>query len=168
MFYLASILGVFTLGVLIASGGQGSFQVFKEPVIYVIALALWMKTQGIDIPPLLVQPISLLESATVPLVLLGLGMQLAHVRPTQLKLPLLAAVLRMGGGLIAGGFCVMVFPMDELARKVVLLISIMPSAVISSMVAGKYNADSELVSSTIFISTLLALVVIPATLWAIG
>jgi len=168
MFYLASIVGVFTLGLLIVSSGRGSFQIFQEPVVYAIVLGLYMNFESVDLPPILVQPIALLESATIPMVLLVLGMQLARVRLTQLKWPLIAVCFRFTGGILAGLACVSVFGLEGLPRKVVLLEAVMPSAVINALLAEKYQADADLVASAVLLSTVIGIGLIPLALYLIG
>ena len=168
MFYLASLLGIFTIGLLIASGGKGAFQVFREPVLYSIACALFMNLQGVPIPEILIQPLGLLESAAIPMVLLVLGMQLSRVKIQQWKLPMIAVSLRLGGGLLAAFVCIWGFGLTDLVRKVVLLEAVMPSAIMTALVAEKYKTDSELVASAVVLSTLISIVVIPLTLYLNG
>ncbi|QPJ62972.1 MAG: AEC family transporter [Candidatus Nitronauta litoralis] len=167
VFYLASLLGIFTLGSLIVAEKKGFFQLFKEPVIYAIAIAMWMNLGEVDVPEILIQPLSLLESATIPIVLLVLGMQLSRVKIRQWKLPLLAGIFRLGGGLLAAVLCIWLFKLEGLPQKVVLLEAVMPSAVIGALVAEKYQADPELVASTVALSTFASIFIIPLVLYYI-
>ncbi len=167
VFYLASLLGIFTLGSLIVAEKKGFLQLFKEPVVYAIALALWMNLGEVDVPEVLIHPLSLLESATIPMVLLVLGMQLSRVKIRQWKLPMLAGMFRLGGGIIAALLCIWVFQLEGLPKKVVLLEAVMPSAVIGALVAEKYQADPELVASTVALTTFASIFIIPLTLFYI-
>lgn len=165
MFYLASLLGLFTLGLLVASGGQGSLTIFRQPVVYVMGLALWMNHQEWPLPPVLETPVALLESATIPMVLLILGMQLVQTRPAQLNWSLLAVGFRFAGGFLAGWGCVWFFGLDGLARKVVMLESVMPTAAMAFLIAQNYQADVEVVASALMLSTLMALGILPVLLY---
>ncbi len=167
VFYLASLLGIFTLGSLIVAEKKGYLQLFKEPVIYAIAIALWMNLAEVTVHEELIHPLSLLESATIPMVLLVLGMQLSRVKIRQWKLPMLAVMFRLGGGIIAAFICISLFQLEGLAQKVVWLEAVMPSAVISALVAEKYQADPELVASTVALSTCVSIVIIPLVLFYI-
>jgi predicted permease len=170
MFYLTAFLGIFTLGLIIVSGGKekGYLKIFREPVVYVVLFALLFNVGEIEVPQFINKSAHHLAQATIPMVLLALGMQLAQVKITGLKLSFIAVAIRFVGGAVTGIFCVWLFQLEGLAYKVVILESVMPCAVITSLVAEKYRAQPEIVASTILISTLLSIIVIPCTLILLG
>jgi predicted permease len=170
MFYLTAFLGIFTLGLIIVSGGKekGYLKIFREPVVYVVLLALLFNVGEVEVPEFVNQSAHLLAQATIPMVLLALGVQLAQVKVTELKLSFIAVAIRFIGGALAGVFCVWLFQLEGLAYKVVILESVMPCAVITSLVAEKYRAQPDIVASTILISTLLSIIIIPCTLILLG
>ena len=53
-------------------------------------------------------------------------------------------------------------------RKVLLLASIMPAAVINVIIAQRYSTDPALVASAVALGTLVSLVAIPAMLYFAG
>lgn len=166
MFYLTAFLGIFTLGLIIVSGGKekGYFKIFQEPVVYVVLFALLFNVGNVEVPEFINGSAHLLAQATIPMVLLALGIQLAQVKITELKLTFIAVAIRFAGGALTGIFCVWLFQLEGLAYKVVILESVMPCAVITSLVSQKYRAQPEIVASTILISTLLSIIIIPCTL----
>jgi len=170
MFYLTAFLGIFTLGLIIVSGGKekGYFKIFREPVVYVVLFALLFNVGEVEVPEFINRSAHLLAQATIPMVLLALGIQLAQVKVTELKLSFIAVAIRLVGGALTGFFCVWLFRLEGLAYKVVILESVMPCAVITSLVAEKYRAQPEIVASTILISTILSIIVIPCTLILLG
>lgn len=168
MFFLASFIGVFTLGLFVVSAGNGWQQILREPIVYVVILALIVNGTHTPVPGFLHEPVRLLAGANIPMVLLILGVHLAQVKVTELRWTWLVVGFRFAGGLLAGVLCVTLLPLDELAHKVVLLECIMPCAAINILVSGKYNANPDLVASSIFVSTLMALVLIPGALLALG
>lgn len=170
MFYLTAFLGIFTLGLIIVSGGKekGYFKIFREPVVYVVLFALLFNVGKVEVPEFINGSAHLLAQATIPMVLLALGIQLAQVKITELKLSFIAVAIRFVGGALAGIFCVWLFQLEGLAYKVVILEAVMPCAVITSLVAEKYRAQPEVVASTILISTLLSIIIIPCTLILLG
>lgn len=170
MFYLTAFIGIFTLGLIIVSGGKekGYYQIFREPVVYVVFFALLFNFGEVEVPEFVNQSAHLLSQATIPMVLLALGIQLAQVKITELKLTFIAVAIRFVGGALAGVFCVWLFQLEGLAYKVVILESVMPCAVITSLVAEKYRAQPEIVASTILISTLLSIIIIPCVLILLG
>ncbi len=169
MFYFTTFIGIFTVGLVIVSGaGNGARQVFKESVFWVLILAFLIRWTGIVLPELIMNPINLLSQATVPIVLLVLGMQLAHVEITDMRLTLFAVSFRIIGGLIAALFCVWIFQLEGLPLKVVILVAIMPSAIINFLVTQKYQANPRVVASTILVSTLVSIIIIPLALLILG
>ncbi len=170
MFYLTAFVGIFTLGLIIVSGGKekGYFQIFREPVVYVVIVALLCNAGEVEVPEFINGSAHLLAQATIPMVLLALGIQLAQVKVTELKLSFIAVAIRFVGGALTGVFCVWLFQLEGLAYKVVVLESVMPCAVITSLVAEKYRAQPEIVASTILISTVISIIVIPCTLIFLG
>ena len=170
IFYLTAFLGIFTLGLIIVSGGQekGYFKIFREPVVYIVLIALLFNVGKFEVPELINGSAHMLAQATIPMVLLALGIQLAQVKVTELKLSLIAVAIRFVGGALTGIFCVWLFQLEGLAYKVVILESVMPCAVITSLVAEKYRAQPEIVASTILISTILSIIIIPITLILLG
>ena len=170
IFYLTAFLGIFTLGLIIVSGGQekGYFKIFREPVVYVVLIALLLNVGKFEVPEFINGSAHMLAQATIPMVLLALGIQLAQVKVTELKLSLIAVAIRFVGGALTGIFCVWLFQLEGLAYKVVILESVMPCAVITSLVAEKYRAQPEIVASTILISTILSIIIIPITLILLG
>ncbi len=164
MFYLAALLGAFTIGILIVSVKDASTGLLKEPVLYVLALGIGLKFHSIELPELVMAPLKMLGSATVLRVLIATGMQLSQVRLTEIRLPLIATFCRIGGGLLVGLACVYFLKLEGLPRVVVLFNSIMPSAVISFLIAQKYDKDGGLVASTVLLSTLVSIFLIPITL----
>jgi hypothetical protein len=53
---------------------------------------------------------------------------------------------------------------EGLDRKVLLLYSVMPPAVMNAVIAERYRADPELVASAITLGTLVSVLAIPAVL----
>ena len=168
MFFLAAFIGMFTVGLFVASAGRGWQQIFREPVVYVVLLALIVNATQTPVPGFIGEPVRILAGANIPMVLLILGIHLAQVKVTELRWTWLVVGFRFAGGLLAGLLCVALLPLDDLARKVVLLECIMPCAVINVLVSGKYNASPDLVASAILVSTLLSLIIIPAALLILG
>ena len=74
----------------------------------------------------------------------------------------------MGVGLLIGIFVVNLFNLTGILRSVVILDSAMPAAVFSSILATKYKNEADLVSSVVFVTTVISLVTIPLLLWFLG
>jgi predicted permease len=81
---------------------------------------------------------------------------------------LIASTLRIGGGLLMGAVSIWLFNIEGLSRDVVLVYSIMPSAVVNVIICKKYESDAEAVASTVLLTTALSLLTIPLMLAYLG
>ncbi len=70
-------------------------------------------------------------------------------------------ILNPTGWVLLGFICVNLFYVSGLMCSVVILDSAMPSAANTAILAMKYNNESELISSVVFVTTIASLVVIP-------
>ncbi len=167
LFYIPSILLVYSLGVYIASGKhwrESIKEVLKIPPIYAALLGLLLNLTNVTVPELVIQPLNFIGLMVIPLVLLVLGSNLASVKITSLPTTLLASVLRLAVGLLLGMLAVNLLNLTGILRSVVILVSAMPAAAISSILATKYNNEADLVSSVVFVTTTASLVVLPLML----
>ena len=164
LFYIPSTLLLFSLGVYIASGKRWKDslkEVYRVPAIYAAAAGLLVNLLDISVPTLVLKPLSLISPMVIPLVLLVLGCNLSTVKITSLPTTLIASLLRIGVGLLLGFASVNLFHVTGVIRSVVILDSAMPSAANTAILAMKYNNESELISSVVFVTTIASLVVIP-------
>jgi predicted permease len=164
LFYIPSTLLLFSLGVYIASGKRWKDslkEVSRVPAIYAAAAGLLVNLLDISVPTLVLKPLSLISPMVIPLVLLVLGCNLSTVKITSLPTTLIASFLRIGVGLLLGFVSVNLFHVTGIMRSVVILDSAMPSAANTAILAMKYNNESELISSVVFVTTIASLMVIP-------
>jgi len=169
IYYVTVSLLTYTLGIFIISRQHDPGEILKVPLIYAFIMGLLVSLLHYPLPKTIRTPISMLGSITIPLMLLSLGYRLSKIRMRNWKLATMGALLRIGGGFIFGLLMVNVLGLSGLTEKIVLMVSIMPSAVINFVLAERYQADSELVASIIFISTMISLITIPLFLtWALN
>ena len=164
LFYIPMIISLYTFGIYVASRKHwrdSIKEVFKVPPVYPALAGLVFNLSNIAVPDLIIRPLNFIGMMTIPLVLLLLGSNLSRVKITSLPTPLLASFLRVGVGLLFGLLAVNLFSLTGILRSVVILDSAMPAAAMTSIIAMKYNNEAELVSSTVFITTIASLVIIP-------
>jgi hypothetical protein len=102
---------------------------------------------------------------TIPLALIILGYRLTEIRLRSLNKALLAALFKMGIGLIIAIALVAIFSLTGIPKNILILQAAMPSAVFTMILAHKYKRDSDLVASIVLLSTLFSLITIPLILW---
>ena len=155
---------IFTVGIFIASQGKDRWQLLKMPFIYAALIGFLLSFLGIRLPTVISTPLHMLGNTTIPLALFILGYRLADLKIPAWTLPLIAAIIRIGGGLILGLLFIAIFKLSGLTAKIVILISVLPSAATTVALAEEYNSDADLVASTIALSTFLAILALPFVL----
>jgi predicted permease len=105
LFYIPYALLINTLGVYMASGRKGLkpglLVILRTPLIYAVVVALALNFSGVVLPEVVDKSFSLVGAASVPLMLIVLGMTMRGIRFAQVPATLTASAIRMGGGLPA-------------------------------------------------------------------
>lgn len=167
LFYIPNALLIYSIGVYIASKKhwkESVKEVLKVPLIYAALLGLSLNLLRIEVPQLMLGSLEFIGMMGIPLILLILGHNLSKVKITSYPTTFLASFLRMGIGLLLGLLAVNIFSLTGILRSVVILDSAMPAAVFASVLAARYKNEADLVSSVVFVTTIISLAVIPLLL----
>jgi len=171
LFFIPANLSVFLFGTYTMAGKQWKDnikEVSKQPVVYASISGLLLNLLNIEVPGLIINSLDFISMMAIPLLLLVLGYNLSRVRMSTFPTTLLASFLRVGVGLMLGLFVVNALNITGVSRSVVILDSAMPSAALASILATKYDNEAELVSSVVFLTTVVSLVIIPLLLNMLG
>ncbi len=164
LFFIPNVLLLYSLGIYIAAGKQwkdGLKEILKVPVLYAAVLGLIFNLCNITLPKLAMNTLNLIAMISIPLALIVLGYNLSKVKLASLPTTFIASFLRVGVGLLLGLLAVNLFNLTGVFKSVVILDSAMPAAVNASIIATKYDTEADLVSSVVFVTTLMSLVSIP-------
>ena len=142
--------------------------VLKVPTIYAAILALLLNLFQVGVPSLIIKPLNFIGGMVIPAVVLTLGFSLSKVKVTSIPTTLLASLIRLGGGLALGFLVIYLFHMTGIPRSVVVLMSAMPAAVNTYLLAAKYKNEAELVASVVLVTTVISLVLVPFLLNVLG
>jgi predicted permease len=162
IYFVASVMLTNSLGVYVASvGGSSTLRALKGlakvPAVYAIPLALLVRTLDLSMPLAITRPLELLSLATVPIMLLLLGMQIARAGiPPYPKLLTASVAIKL---LVAPAIALLISPMfglGGLARDVGILQSAMPTAVMTTIIATEYDTEAAFVTGAVLVSTLLS------------
>ena len=162
IYFVTSTVLMYTVGVFVASSGKSGYRkaltgVFKIPAVYGVLAAAAVMLTSTTLPPPVMRPIELLSGASLPMMMLVLGMQLE--RATKPESPLLiglAIVLTLIiSPLLAVGM-VNVLGLSGAARQAAVLEASMPSAVVTTILALEYGVMPSFVTSVVLASTLLS------------
>ena len=168
-----NIIGAFVFGVLIASIFGRSSQphpwwihvrdVLTVPVLW--AFVIGYLTRSVDLPPIVESGLETSINIVIACAFLLIGMRLCQIQGWQsLKIALIPATLRV---LIipgsVGAIASWLFGLSGDRLLAMILMSGVPTAFTGLIFAEEYNLDRKLIASSIFLSTLLYLLVLP--LW---
>jgi predicted permease len=162
IYFVTTTFLFFSVGVFIASLGHMSVQeaalgLFKIPVLYAVLLAVILNASGAVIPTPVMRAVDLASGATIPLMLILLGIELSRVTVAgNFRAIRLSVALRLLAAPLLGLLLAALFGIRGLARSAVVTQVSMPSIVSSAVLATEYQLDSKLVTAIIFISTLLS------------
>lgn len=165
--YVVTNIVVFTVGIGWMSGTANPKALIREPAFIATAAAVIMKFTHLGLPPGIDEMAHLAAEGAIPAMLVLLGRTLAGVRMREVRCSLVAVLFRYLFGAIGGVVAVTVLGLSGLLRDIVLFYSLLPAAVVTSVLAKRYDRDSELVATTVLLTTLVAVVVLPLVLVAI-
>jgi predicted permease len=157
----------YSLGIYILQGRGNWMEIFRLPLIYATLAGLSCNLMQIKIPALLLQPVTMLGQATIPIMLISLGYRLHQVESLQLGHALGGALLRIFGGFAAANLAVYLIGAEGVNRQVLLLYGSLPAAVVNFILTEKYRQDPGLAASIVVLSTLISVVTVPVVFWLI-
>lgn len=146
-------------------------RVIRMPLIYAALLGVIFQLASISLPEPLMQGISLIADASIPTVMLVLGMQLAVIVRKKVAYRYVTAVtvIRMIISPAVAVAILLILPVtDDLLRAVLIVQAAMPAAANTTMFALQFGTEPDLVSFTTLITTLISLVTIPAVLFFVA
>ncbi len=166
VFYIFSTIGVYTVGIFLASLGKRSpaeaaREVVTVPAFYALIAAGLARFTGFGVPLYLDRAITLLGEAAIPVMLVLLGLQIARMRRDDW------ARAKFGAMALAVALQLLVAPLVAIAlaaalglqgvtRQAAILEASMPTAVITTVIALQYDLDMDLVTGVVIASTLLS------------
>jgi len=162
VFFLTGSVLTNSVGAFLAAAGRRSVRsalesVLKIPAIYGVAAAMFVLTTGIAMPTPLLRPITMLSDAALPLMILALGMHFE--RAAAPKRPALVAVAvcvsLLVAPLVALGLTSL-FNVSGAARQAVVVLSSMPVAVVTTILALEFDTSPDFVTGAVFLSTILS------------
>ncbi len=163
--FLVSFIGMYAVGPAVLTMGRDGVTamgtvraVMRLPVLWVAALALAVRALDVPVPQGIDRGVTLLAQATLPIILLALGLQLGSggwIRPNARIWAATAARLVVGPASAWGiGWTV---GLRGEALAVLILSAAMPTAVNALLIAREYDGDTDVVAAAIVTTTLASL-----------
>ncbi len=149
-----------TLAVFIASRGKAKattslLNIFRIPMVYAIVAAFAVNATNSAVPEVILKPLNMAADATIPVMLLLLGAQLARTYlGGQVRLIGLAVFVRLVGGAIVGLVVATLMGLTGVTRQACVVEHSTPTAVMTGILAMEFGTEPEFVTGVIFASTL--------------
>jgi predicted permease len=161
LIFLASVVLGFIIGPLLLGSGGGPGPALKAllkfPALWAIAVALVMRWFGWSLPGGVMSGVGMLADATLPIVLLALGIQLGATKRVRLTRPVWTASLLRVGIMPAVSLGIgLLFGLRGVPLQALVLSGAMPTAVNAFLLALEYKGDVRTVADTVTLSTILS------------
>jgi predicted permease len=174
LYFVTTSLFFNTLGVLMASLGHTDLKtalrgLFRVPTVYAILLAVMLTPLKIQPPLAVARTLDLVASATIPLMLILLGLELTRVRWSHsVRAISLGVFLRLVAGPLVGFLLAVPFGLEGVARQGNLVQTGVPAAVTNTVIASEYGLEPTLVTAIIFVGTVISPLTLTPLLFLLG
>ncbi len=173
LFFVATMLTTYTLGVYLASAGTTSSveslkRVFMNPMPYALIIGFILNLTGHPISgmePAFRKPVEWLSDAAIPGMMVVLGVQLSNARLKGRILPILVASgMRLLVSPLITAVLTALLGISGVLEQVSITQAAMPTAVIAGVLAAEFDGEDDFVIGTILVSTLLSFVTLAVVL----
>ncbi|SER27965.1 hypothetical protein SAMN04487944_102198 [Gracilibacillus ureilyticus] len=164
-----------TVGIYVAAKGGGSEEkvkisplkdVIKVPIVYGAFLGVIINISGIKIDEQMMTAIDMVADATIPIIMIVLGMQLAMIKLNDLEIGKLSTsvIFRLILAPVIAYLITLPLPVDEMVKDILILTAAMPTAANTTMYALQFGARPNFVSSATLVTTILSIITLPILL----
>ena len=163
-FVIASLAGL-TVGRGIYAGSTASEALFRNPIVYAIAISVVFMVAGIKPPAWIANTVDIVSGMAIPLMVVSLGVAISRIRVVGIGRAAALSALELAVGFGVGVALSDLFGLTGVARGVLILQCAMPVAVHNYVFAQFYRRSPETVAGMVVVSTLFACFSLPAVLW---
>jgi hypothetical protein len=169
--FISNLVLNYTMGVVVASSGRKTLRqslagVLRVPAVYAIPAAFILKLLTPELPLVVIRPIELLAQATIPCMLVLLGLQLGEsLKLTKLRLVGIGVIVKLLIAPFVGVGLALLLQMETLAATAFIMEVSMPTAILTLVMANEYELDRDLSVSLILATTLLSPFTLSVLIW---
>lgn len=150
----------------LARGGSTGWAVLKAPLrypsIYAALAGVAVNLTGLDLPDVFDESIGTLAQASIPTMLVVLGLQFRMPQLRDLAEPLAASANRLLVSPLVAWPLSIAFGLDGAARGTSVMLASMPTAVVTTIIAAQLGAKVDDAIRTVIVSTMLSIVTLTA------
>lgn len=168
--FVASTLVYFTIGVWIIESARNGPRLsmrrtLANPMIMSVLLGILFAAFRIPLPTMLLQAMRMLGEASIPVMLIALGVRMVDVSFSHWRIGLIGAIVCPLSGLAAAWGIDHWLALTEVQRGQMYLFASLPPAVFSFMIATAYKQEPDKVAAIVMLGNLAAIVFVPLGLW---
>ncbi|MBE0447486.1 MAG: AEC family transporter [Actinobacteria bacterium] len=164
---------MFTVGLFIADKyGEGRDRINKVKEILtfppLLGLVAALALKGFGLPEFMTDAIGFLAGATVPLIMLSIGLSLEVADMGRYKLEIgITGLIKLALAPLIALFGASAFSMTQVDMGITILEASMPTAMFSMIIGLKYGLDTDFLPAAIVATTMISLVTIPIWQYAL-
>lgn len=163
-FFVVYVAIQFTVGIAVVAGGFSFKTLLTMPVIPATIIAMLFLITDTAIPKWLLNTTDMIGDLTIPLMLFTLGVSLASLKFSNIKVAFGVASMRLLLGVAVGVGLAWVLGLHGAAAAIVILQCSMPVAVYAYLFAQLYNQRATEVAGVVVVSTFMSIVSLPLML----
>lgn len=161
-FFFLIALVQYTVVPAIVTGDPGVGKLFREPLVWSVLAVIAFRVSGTPVPRIVADTTSLLGGIMIPIMLLLLGGALSRLKVSDIKTSIMMAFARLSIGVVTGLILVTAFRLEGVEAGAIFLLSAMPSALVTYVIAQHYGREPERVAGMVVSSTALNFACLPA------
>ncbi len=165
-FFFTIALVQYTVVPAIVTGDPGLRKLLKEPLVWSLVAVIAFRVTDVPIPTIVADTTALLGGLMIPVMLILLGGALARLKVSDIGWSALLAFVRLTVGVATGLILVTLFNLSGVEAGAIFLLSAMPSALITYVIAEHYGRDPERVAGLVVSSTVLNFACLPVLITA--
>lgn len=163
-FFVVYVAIQFTVGIAVVAGGFSFRTLLTMPVIPATLIAMLFLLTDTAIPKWLLNTTDMIGDLTIPLMLFTLGVSLASLKLSNIRVAFGVASMRLILGVVVGVGLAWVLGLQGAAAAIVILQCSMPVAVYAYLFAQLYNQRATEVAGVVVVSTFMSIVSLPLML----
>jgi hypothetical protein len=154
----------FSLGTRMLDRRAHLLGVLRTPVMLACLGGLAINFSGLDLPPVVTQPVDLLGQVAIPLMLFTLGVRLIEVDLSDWRVGLLGSLARPVVGVALAWVIAASLRLPSDQAQILIVFGALPPAVLNYVFAERYGQEPERVASIVLLGNAAALVTLPVVL----
>lgn len=168
--FVACSLVYFTLGIRLlesgrAEGRQSHWAMFATPMMFAMLSGIVFAACRWTLPAILLQALRMIGEASIPLMLIALGVRMTDMNLRSWRIGLVGALVCPLAGLAIAMMIDPLISLTSVQRGQMYLFAALPPAVFTFMVAETYKQEPEKVAAIVMLGNLASLAFVPLGLW---